>query len=163
MEDLVNHQTWENFSHYFIVIVIETGNSGQRGRDSIRGQWKTSYLGVPVVAQRSWTQRASIRTDAGSISGLAWGLRIWRCRELWCKSQIWLSYNVAAAVAVGRQLGTWPLAWELPCAESVALKRKRKSLILAEKHLPFIFGISWPLCNTSHSIQQTLDWCFQTS
>ena len=40
------------------------------------------------------------------------GLRIWYCRELWCK---------LAAVAVIR-----PLAWELPHAVGEALKRGKK-------------------------------------
>ena len=41
------------------------------------------------------------------------GLRIWHCCELWCR--------LAAAALI------WPLAWELPYATGVALKRKKKS------------------------------------
>ena len=41
--------------------------------------------------------------------GLLSGLRIWHCREMWCRP---------AAVALMQ-----PLAWEPPCAMGVALKR----------------------------------------
>ena len=34
----------------------------------------------------------------GSIPGLAQWLRIWRCRELWCRSQVRLGSGVALAV-----------------------------------------------------------------
>ena len=40
------------------------------------------------------------------------GLRIWCCRELW--------YRLAVTATIR------PLAWELPCATGVALKRKEK-------------------------------------
>jgi len=36
---------------------------------------------------------------AGSIPGLASGLRIWRCRELWCRSQTQFGSCIAVAVA----------------------------------------------------------------
>ena len=41
----------------------------------------------------------SIHEDAGSIPGLgiSW-LRIWRCRELWCRLQMWLGSHIAAAM-----------------------------------------------------------------
>lgn len=40
------------------------------------------------------TNPASIHEDAGSLSGL----RIWHCRELWCRSQTQLGPGVAVAV-----------------------------------------------------------------
>ena len=48
------------------------------------------------------------------------GSRIQHCRELWCRSQIWPRSHVAVAVAPMQ-----PLAWELPCATSAALKSKK--------------------------------------
>ena len=48
------------------------------------------------------------------------GLRIWHCRELWCRLQRQLESDVAVAVAIG------PLAWEPPHGESAALKSKKK-------------------------------------
>ena len=39
---------------------------------------------------RMWAQSLALRS----------GLRIQRCRELWCRSQTWLEFDVAAAVAV---------------------------------------------------------------
>ena len=39
----------------------------------------------------------------GLIPASLSGLRIWHCRELWCRSQTWLGSGVAVAV-VGQQL-----------------------------------------------------------
>ena len=58
-------------------------------------------LGVPAVAQ--WeTSLTSIREDVGSIAGLSQWVRIWCCRELWCRLQTWLKSGIAAAVAYAR-------------------------------------------------------------
>ena len=36
---------------------------------------------------------------AGAIPGLAqWVKDIWHCRELWCRSQMWLGSHVALAL-----------------------------------------------------------------
>ena len=40
---------------------------------------------------------ASVHEDVGSILGLAQGLRIQCCHELWCRSQTWLGSHVAVA------------------------------------------------------------------
>ena len=42
---------------------------------------------------------ARLHADAVSIPGLARGLRIWFCRELWCRLQTQLESGVAVAVA----------------------------------------------------------------
>ena len=73
-------------------------------------------------------QLVSKRTRVGSLALLS-GLMIWRCHELWCRSQMRLGSCVAGAVAV-----VWaaavalfqPLAQELPHAPGIDLKRKRK-------------------------------------
>ena len=44
------------------------------------------------------TNPTSIHEDTGSIPGLAQGLRIGRCHEPWCRSQMWLGSRVAEAV-----------------------------------------------------------------
>ena len=57
--------------------------------------------------------------------GLARGLRMQPCRTLRHSSQRWFGSGVAVAVAVGRLAAValnGPLAWELPRAESAALK-----------------------------------------
>ena len=49
----------------------------------------------------SWlsvTNLTRIHKDEGLIPGLARGLRIWCCRDLWCWSQMWLGSHVAVAV-----------------------------------------------------------------
>ena len=55
------------------------------------------------------------------------GLRIPRCRELWCRSQmssdpalLWLWCRLAAVARIGL------LAWDPPYAAGAALKRKKE-------------------------------------
>ena len=55
-------------------------------------------LGVPVVAQ-GLMNPTSIHEDTVGSLGLLSGLRIQRCRELWCRSQRRLGSGVAVAVA----------------------------------------------------------------
>ena len=69
----------------------------------------------------------SIHEVAGLIPGLALGLRIWHCCELWCRSHhnsdpvlLWLWLRLTAAAQIE------PLAWEIPYALVAALKRKKK-------------------------------------
>ena len=78
------------------------------------------------MAQRKRIRLGTMRLRVRSLTSLS-GLRIRRCRELWCRPQMWLGYLVLlwlwhwlAAMALIR-----PLAWEPPCAESVALKRQK--------------------------------------
>ena len=52
---------------------------------------------VRTVAQQKRTQLVSTRTRVGSLASLS-GLRIRCCRELSCKSQMWLGSRVAVAV-----------------------------------------------------------------
>ena len=52
----------------------------------------TSHRGSEV------TNPTSIHKDEGSIPGLARGLRILRCRELWCRSKTGLGSCMAVAV-----------------------------------------------------------------
>ena len=61
-----------------------------------------------------------MRMQVRSLASLS-GLRIRCCRELWCRWQTQLGSGVGwAAMAPIR-----PLAWEHPCAASVALKRQK--------------------------------------
>ena len=53
----------------------------------------------------------TMRFQVGSLASLS-GLRIWRCRELWCRP---------VATALIR-----PLAWECPYAASVAIEKGKK-------------------------------------
>ena len=58
---------------------------------------KIYKLGVPVMAQRKRIQLRTVRLWVRSLALLS-GLRIQRCRELWCRSQTQLRSGVAMAV-----------------------------------------------------------------
>ena len=53
---------------------------------------------VPVVAQWKQIQLGTMRLSVRSLALLN-GLRIWRCHELWCGSQMRLRSGIAVAVA----------------------------------------------------------------
>ena len=55
-------------------------------------------LGVPVVVQWKRIQLGIMRLRVPSLASLS-GLRIWHCRELWCRSQMQLRTHIAVAVA----------------------------------------------------------------
>ena len=73
---------------------------------------QNTSVGVPFMAQQLTNPtRILMRTLVRSLVSLS-GLRIRCCHELWCR---------LAAIARIR-----PLVWELPNAEGLALKRKKK-------------------------------------
>ena len=53
-------------------------------------------VGVPVVVQRKHIRLGTMRWRVQSLASLS-GSRIWRCCELWCRSQMWLRSGVAEA------------------------------------------------------------------
>ena len=61
------------------------------------GLLKKKKIEVPVVAQ--WLTSPTRNDEVACSLALLSGLRIWRCRELWCRSQMWLGSGVAVAVA----------------------------------------------------------------
>ena len=76
-----------------------------------------------MVAQWKQTQLVSPRIWVRSQALLS-GLRIWRFRELWCRSQTRLGRHYCGC-GVHRRLQLQPLAWELLYALGVALKSKK--------------------------------------
>ena len=62
---------------------------------------------------------------AGLIPGLALsGLSIRHCRELWCRSQMWLGSQVAVVLAPTAPIQ--PLAWEPPYDTGGALEKAKR-------------------------------------
>ena len=87
------------------------------------------------------TNLTSIHEDAGSIPGLS-GLRVWRCCELWCRSQTGLDPTLqwqrpAAADPIQ------PLACEPPYATGVAPKSKKKKERKGEKITKLIENLAF--------------------
>ena len=103
-------------------------NSGQLKKHHLRTDFK-KCLEVPVAAQRLQTQLVSMRTQVQPLASLS-GLRTWHFCELWYRLQTRLRSGVAVAVAT---VPIRPLAWELPYAVGVSIKKKkrrRRSLVL---------------------------------
>ena len=69
------------------------GPSQQRARASTLEGWE----GVPLVAQWKRIRLGTMKLRVRSLASLS-GLRIWHCRELWCRSQMRLRSCVAVAV-----------------------------------------------------------------
>ena len=68
----------------------------------------------------------TMKTQFRSLASVS-GLRMWHCNELWCRAQIW------RCCVCG--IGIPPLAWELPYAAGVALKRHTKKWSNETKNL----------------------------
>ena len=59
---------------------------------------RSGCLGVPVMAQWQQIRLGTMRLLFPSLASLN-GLRIWRCHELWCRSQTQLRSGIAVALA----------------------------------------------------------------
>ena len=98
----------------------------------------------PLWLRGNKTWLVFMRTQVWSLASLS-ELRIWCCRELWCRSQrqsdlalLWLWY-------IGRQLATapiWLLAWKLPYAVGEALKRQKKRERIRNQEAELLFEIT---------------------
>ena len=62
-----------------------------------RSGGRTRFLGFPVVAQQKRIKLVTIRLCGQPLASLS-GLRIQRCCELKCRSQMWLGSGIAVAV-----------------------------------------------------------------
>ena len=58
-----------------------------------------------MVAQQKQNQLVSTRMRVRSLASLS-GLKIQRCRELWCRLQRWLGSGIAVAVVSARSCGS---------------------------------------------------------
>ena len=102
---------------------------------------QNTSVGVPFMAQQLTNPtRILMRTLVRSLVSLS-GLRIRCCHELWCR---------LAAIARIR-----PLVWELPNAEGLALKRKKKKIpvcLHSQSHWPQSHRTCTILVHTSSSL-----------
>jgi len=69
-----------------------------RSENKVNAKIKNKKNGIPVVAQRKQVRLGTMRLQVQSLASLS-GLRIRRCRELWCRLQTWLGSGIAVAVA----------------------------------------------------------------
>ena len=60
-------------------------------------QYNSSIVGVPVMFQWKHTRLASMNLQIQSLASHS-GLRIQRCRELWCRSQTQLRSHIAVTM-----------------------------------------------------------------
>ena len=58
---------------------------------------KYTNMGVPVMVRGKQIQLGTLRLQVRSLASLN-GLRIQRCRELWCTLQTWLGSGIAVAL-----------------------------------------------------------------
>jgi len=84
---------------YLILIILD---SNTVVIEWVRNWFFLFYLkkicgGVPVMAQWKRIQLGTMRLQVWSLASLS-GLRIWCCRELWCRSQTWIGSGIAVAV-----------------------------------------------------------------
>ena len=78
------------------------------------------------MAEQVKTQPVSVKTYVRSLASLS-GLRSRSCREPWCRSQTGLGSRVAVAVVQAGSYGSCStLAWELPYATGVTVKRENE-------------------------------------
>ena len=64
----------------------------------VKPKFKNFHNGVLVMARQKRIRKGTMRLQLWSPSSLS-GVRIWHCRELWCRSQTWLRSRVAVALA----------------------------------------------------------------
>ena len=60
----------------------------------------TFNSGVPAMVQQKWIWLGTMRLPVWSVASLS-ELRIQRCYELWCRSQIWLRSGISVVKAGG--------------------------------------------------------------
>ena len=86
--------------------------AGLRDKSSCISLWSRDHtaetcgwLGVPVVAQQKRIRLGTLRLRVQALASLS-GLRIWHCRELWCRSQTQLGSGVTVALVEASSCGS---------------------------------------------------------
>ena len=93
---------------------------------------KIRGIGIPVVVQRL-TNPPGNHEVVGSIPGLAQEVKIWCCRGLWCRSQMWLGSDGAVAVVSASSCSSdlIPSLGTSTCRPGAALKSKKIYIYLS--------------------------------
>ena len=93
-------------------------------------------IGIPVVAQRKRIQLRTMRFHVRSLASLS-ELRIGCCRELWCRSQMWLGSGITVAVVyTGSYNSDWNPSLETSMCCGRGPKKKKKRLSQVNKAMP---------------------------
>ena len=87
LSDPENHKTDLEY-----IIMEITKSEQQKEKQTLKDE-----CGIPIVAQQKQIQLGTMRLWVLSLASLS-GLRIRHCRELWCRSQMWLRSLVAVAL-----------------------------------------------------------------
>ena len=90
----------------------------------------------------------STHEDAGLIPGLS-ALRIQRCHELWCRSQMWLESCVAEAG--GCSSNSTPSLGASICHGCSPKKKQKAKQINKYVHPPLLFLVSYVSCSKARS------------
>ena len=107
------------------------------------------------MAQRKQSQLGTVRLQVPSLDSLS-GLRIQRCRALWCRSQTWLGYGIAVAlVQAGSNSSDWtPSLGTFMCLRCgpKRTKEKKKKAKIYQKSLQLGIGTTQKL-NVPHYLK----------
>ena len=82
-------------------------------------------------------------------------MRMWHCCELWCWLQMLLGSRIAVAVVVAATAPIQPLAWELPYATGVALKKKKRQKISQMTFEALVYELWTSMCEIDHKCHFT--------
>ena len=95
-------------------------------------------LEIPIMAQWELIQLVSVRIWVRSLAPLS-GLRIWRCHELWYRSQMQLRSRIAVAVAQAGSCSSYtaPILETSICHGCGPRKQKKKKTRVASLDDPY--------------------------
>ena len=89
----------QRYMHPMFTVALPTiAKTWKQPKCPLTDEWiEKCGSGVPVLAQRKWIWLGTMRLQVHSLASLS-RLRIWRCGELWYRSEMWLGCGIAVAV-----------------------------------------------------------------